>query len=61
MNTHEELLISTSSGGIFATGTSGRIELDNTFEQRLKMLETEALPSVRASLFGENENRKFTE
>lgn len=48
-----------SAGGVFLTGTGGRIELDNTFEQRLKQLETDALPSVRATLFGENENRKF--
>lgn len=38
---------------------NGKIELNNTFEERLRMLETEALPSMRATLFGENENRKF--
>lgn len=50
-----------SAGGVFVTGTGGKIELDNTFDARLRMLETEALPSVRATLFGENENRKFTD
>ena len=38
---------------------NSRIDINNTFEERLKLLETEALPSVRATLFGENENRKF--
>ena len=38
---------------------TGKIEINNTFEERLKLLETDALPSVRLSLFGENENRRF--
>jgi len=48
-----------SAGGIFIVCGGGKIELNNTFEARLKMLETEGLPSVRVTLFGENENRKF--
>ncbi len=40
-------------------GGNGKIELNNTLEERLKMCETEALPSIRATLFGKNENRKF--
>jgi V-type H+-transporting ATPase subunit E len=47
------------AGGVFVTGSGGKIELNNTFEERLRMLETEALPSIRNTLFGENENRKF--
>lgn len=40
-------------------GTGGKIDINNTFEERLKLLETEALPSIRVTLFGENDNRKF--
>ena len=38
---------------------TGKIELNNTFDERLRMLESDALPSIRSTLFGENENRKF--
>lgn len=48
-----------SKGGVFVAGSGGKIELDNTFEARLKLCETEALPSARVTLFGENDNRKF--
>ena len=41
------------------SGSGGKIELNNTFEERLKLCQTDALPSARATLFGENENRKF--
>ena len=47
------------SGGIVILDSSAKIDINNTFEERLKLLETEALPSVRSTLFGENENRKF--
>ena len=40
-------------------GGNGRIDINNTLEERLKLLETDALPSIRVTLFGENENRKF--
>ena len=40
-------------------GGRGKIEINNTFEERLKILETDALPIVRELLFGKNENRKF--
>jgi V-type H+-transporting ATPase subunit E len=43
---------------VVVNGT-GKITLDNTLAERLHLLETEALPTVRATLFGENENRKF--
>lgn len=48
-----------SSGGVVILDGSGKIDITNTFEERLKLLEIEALPSVRTTLFGENENRKF--
>lgn len=37
----------------------GKIEIDNTFEARLRLLENSAGPAVRESLFGKNPNRKF--
>lgn len=48
-----------SSGGISVVGGGGRIDINNTLDERLKLLETDALPMVRTSLFGKNENRKF--
>ena len=47
------------SGGVIILDSTGRIDINNTFDERLKLLETEALPSVRETLFGENKNRKF--
>ncbi|KIX98221.1 uncharacterized protein Z520_06301 [Fonsecaea multimorphosa CBS 102226] len=55
----KEWLPEESAGGVFIIAGGGKIELNNTLEERLHMLETEALPSIRATLFGENENRKF--
>ncbi|KAI9782678.1 MAG: V-ATPase V1 sector subunit E [Candelina submexicana] len=48
-----------SAGGVSIVGGNGKIEINNTFEERLKLLETDALPAVRQILFGKNENRKF--
>ncbi|KAL5118949.1 V-ATPase V1 sector subunit E [Pleosporales sp. CAS-2024a] len=48
-----------SAGGAMIVGTGGKIDINNTFEERLRHLETQALPSIRVTLFGENENRKF--
>jgi len=48
-----------SAGGVIILNGTGKIDVNNTFEERLKLLENEALPSVRATLFGENKNRKF--
>lgn len=52
-------LILNSAGGAMIVGTNGRIDINNTFQERLKLLESQALPSIRVTLFGENENRKF--
>jgi V-type H+-transporting ATPase subunit E len=46
-------------GGIFIIGTGGKIVIDNTLEQRLRVIQADCLPVVRASLFGENPHRKF--
>jgi V-type H+-transporting ATPase subunit E len=40
-------------------GHGGKIDINNTFEERIKLLETDALPSIRVTLFGENQNRRF--
>jgi len=49
------------AGGLSIVGGGGKIDINNTFEERLKLLETNALPAVRLTLFGKNENRKFYE
>ena len=48
-----------SSGGVSIVGTGGKIDINNTLEERLKLLETEALPMMRTMLFGLNQNRRF--
>ncbi|KAK4635189.1 V-type proton ATPase subunit E [Fulvia fulva] len=48
-----------SAGGIIILNSTGKIDITNTFEERLHLLETDALPAVRATLFGENKNRRF--
>jgi V-type H+-transporting ATPase subunit E len=40
-------------------GGAGKIEINNTFDERLRLLQDNALPSIRTTLFGKNENRKF--
>jgi V-type H+-transporting ATPase subunit E len=48
-----------SAGGVSIVGGGGKIDINNTFEERLKLLQDSALPSIRTTLFGKNENRKF--
>ncbi|KAI0097973.1 ATPase, V1/A1 complex, subunit E [Nemania sp. FL0031] len=48
-----------TSGGVFVVGGNGKIEINNTFEERLRLLQSSALPAVRKALFGPNPNRKF--
>ncbi|KAF2135370.1 uncharacterized protein K452DRAFT_260787 [Aplosporella prunicola CBS 121167] len=48
-----------SAGGVSIVGGNGKIDINNTFEERLRMLEEDALPVIRVTLFGENPNRKF--
>ncbi|KAI1504991.1 ATP synthase subunit [Biscogniauxia marginata] len=48
-----------SEGGIAILGGQGKIEINNTFEERLRLLQSSALPAVRKTLFGANPNRKF--
>jgi len=48
-----------SAGGVSIVGGNGKIDINNTFDERLKILETDALPVVRTTLFGKNEHRRF--
>jgi len=48
-----------SAGGLSISGSGGKIDINNTFEERLKLLQLESLPQIRNVLFGENENRRF--
>ncbi|BGP19568.1 hypothetical protein JCM10213_000168 [Rhodosporidiobolus nylandii] len=48
-----------SAGGVVLRGYGSRITVDNTLDQRLRLLEERMLPEIRESLFGKNENRKF--
>ncbi|KDR70274.1 hypothetical protein GALMADRAFT_127975 [Galerina marginata CBS 339.88] len=48
-----------AQGGVKLTSGTGRITLDNTMEERLRLLEDQMLPEIRANLFGKNPNRKF--
>jgi V-type H+-transporting ATPase subunit E len=41
-----------SVGGVIILGHGGKIEFDNTLEERLKLLESAALPKIRATIFG---------
>ncbi|PLB49169.1 vacuolar ATP synthase subunit E [Aspergillus steynii IBT 23096] len=55
----EEPLPEGLAGGVVVLGCQGKIEINNTFEERLRLLEIEALPAVRETLFGKNVNRRF--
>ncbi|CAK4031537.1 V-type proton ATPase subunit E [Lecanosticta acicola] len=48
-----------SAGGVIILNSTGKIDINNTFEERLHLLEADGLPAVRLTLFGENKNRKF--
>ncbi|KAF9768411.1 V-ATPase V1 sector subunit E [Fusarium sp. DS 682] len=47
------------AGGVVIINGNGKIDIDNTFEARLRLLEESAAPAVREALFGKNPNRKF--
>jgi hypothetical protein len=48
-----------SAGGIIGASLGGKIKVNNTLEERLRILEEKMLPEVRTDLFGNNVNRKF--
>ncbi|PSR78036.1 hypothetical protein PHLCEN_2v7599 [Hermanssonia centrifuga] len=49
-----------SAGGVTLISGSNRITIDNTLDERLRLLEDRMLPEIRFDLFGPNLNRKFT-
>lgn len=56
---HENYLNREGAGGVLLTNASGKIELDNTMEERLHLLSQEALPAIRLEMFGVSKTRKF--
>ncbi|KAI0055974.1 ATPase V1/A1 complex subunit E [Artomyces pyxidatus] len=48
-----------SAGGVKLISGTRRITLDNSLDERLRLLEDRMLPEIRHDLFGPNENRKF--
>jgi V-type H+-transporting ATPase subunit E len=50
-----------SAGGVIVVSGNGKIDINNTFEARLGLLEDSAAPAVREALFGKNPNRKFSD
>ncbi|EGN94358.1 hypothetical protein SERLA73DRAFT_188202 [Serpula lacrymans var. lacrymans S7.3] len=55
----ETTLSKECAGGIKLTSGTRRINIDNTLDERLRLLEDRVLPEIRKDLFGPNENRKF--
>ncbi|KAJ7198741.1 ATPase, V1/A1 complex, subunit E [Mycena pura] len=47
------------AGGVKLVSGSKRITLDNSLDERLRLLEDRMLPEIRNDLFGANPNRKF--
>lgn len=47
------------AGGVIVVNGTGKIEVNNTLEERLKLLSEEALPGLRLELFGISPTRKF--
>lgn len=54
-----EFLPAESAGGVIVVNKSGKIEVNNTLDERLNLLSQEALPGLRLELFGISETRKF--
>ncbi|KAH8823578.1 ATPase V1/A1 complex subunit E [Flagelloscypha sp. PMI_526] len=48
-----------SAGGVKLLSGTRRISLNNTLDERLRLLEDRMLPEIRKELFGANQNRKF--
>lgn len=55
----KDYLDSKLAGGVTIVNKSGKIEVNNTLEERLKILSEEALPGIRLELFGPSSTRKF--
>lgn len=57
----ESFLPANTCGGIDLIAQKGRIKISNTLETRLDMLARQMIPEIRTSLFGRNQNRRFTD
>ncbi|GME72956.1 unnamed protein product [Ambrosiozyma monospora] len=55
----DDFLNKDSAGGVVVINGTGKIEVDNTLLERLKLLGETALPAVRLELFGPSASRKF--
>lgn len=55
----DEFLSKDCAGGVIVTDEAGKIEVDNTLEERLQLLSEEALPAIRLEMFGPSKTRKF--
>ncbi|VEU23172.1 DEKNAAC104110 [Brettanomyces naardenensis] len=55
----DEFLSDKSAGGVILSNGTGKIEINDTLEERLRLLAEKALPAVRLELFGRSESRKF--
>ncbi|CCH45281.1 V-type proton ATPase subunit E [Wickerhamomyces ciferrii] len=55
----EDYLSDDLAGGVILTNSTGKIEINNTLEERLKLLSEESLPAIRLSVFGQSPSRKF--
>lgn len=47
------------AGGVVITNGTGKISVDNTLDERLKLLSESALPAIRLEMFGPSTSRKF--
>lgn len=47
------------TGGVIVTNASGKISVNNTLDERLKLLSESALPAIRLEMFGPSKTRKF--
>lgn len=55
----KEFLSKDGDGGVVVENGEGKIVIDNTFEERLKILSQNSLPQIRHAIFGPSPTRKF--
>lgn len=47
------------AGGVIVINGSGKISVNNTLDERLKLVSESALPAIRLEMFGPSKTRKF--
>ncbi|QPG74170.1 V-ATPase V1 sector subunit E [Brettanomyces nanus] len=55
----DDFLSEKLAGGVILANGTGKIEINNTLEERLHLLSEKALPAIRLELFGPSTTRKF--